>query len=180
MATRKDMLEVRDILREVAERQTKSEERLSRVERAIEKLTEAIDSLRSVIGGLSRSVSYALENEAYRFLPSFLRAKYGIRVKEKFVRTEIRGREVNFLAKAERGGKEIVVVGEAVLRLESLAKAVEKVKQVKELAHEIGEEYGVEAIPILVTHMAKRSVLEAAKEEGVIIVQSFEWIQPEG
>ncbi|MEM7531605.1 MAG: hypothetical protein AAF639_05490, partial [Chloroflexota bacterium] len=43
------------------------------------------ESVRSELGGLSKSLGYALENEAYRVLPAFLEKEYGITVTERFI-----------------------------------------------------------------------------------------------
>ena len=47
-------------------------------------------------------MSYAFENEAYRSLPAVLKEKYGIEVKERIIRAEIGGSEINIFCKAER------------------------------------------------------------------------------
>ena len=94
-------------------------------------------------GGLSRSMAYALENEAYRKLPQYLRTHHQIEVLEKFVRTEIGGEQVNFFAKARQNGAEIVIIGESVLKLDNRG----KLKQLREMNREerakLLESYGV-------------------------------------
>ncbi len=57
--------------------------------------------LRREFGGFTRSYSYAFENEAYRNLLRVLKERYGIEVVERFVRTEIEGEEINFLARGK-------------------------------------------------------------------------------
>ncbi|MBI3958281.1 MAG: hypothetical protein HY328_05680 [Chloroflexi bacterium] len=42
------------------------------------KLIDVVTNLAQEVGGLSRSASYALENEAYRQLPAYLEANHGI------------------------------------------------------------------------------------------------------
>jgi hypothetical protein len=43
-------------------------------------------------------MSYAFENEAFRMLPGVLKEKYGIEVTERFIRKEVKGKEINFLS----------------------------------------------------------------------------------
>ena len=81
-------------------------------------LTDVVSNLAQEVGGLSRSISYALENEAYRQLPAYLEANYGIVLDKRLVRTEIEGEEVDLFALSQRNGTPIVLVGEAKLQLE--------------------------------------------------------------
>ena len=117
-------------------------------------------------------MAYALENEAYRYLPAFLEKRYGFRVEERFVRTFVDGEEINFLARAKVDGEEIYLVGETVLRLMSAA----KFRQLKRKVGLIEEKTGRRVIPFVVTHFAHPRVLERARDTGIIVVQSFEWV----
>lgn len=108
-------------------------------------------------------MAYALENEAYRKLPQYLRTHYQIEVLEKFVRTEIGGEQVNFFAKARQNGAEIVIIGESVLK--QLHKQVTTAQQV----------YQLPVLPLVVTHYARPKLLAKLEREGIIVVQSFAW-----
>ncbi len=170
---------------ELAEAQKKAEGRLTRVEKAVEELAEAqkrteeeirklsigLRMTREQVGGLSRSVAYALENEAYVKLPGYLKEHYGIEITERFIRTEINDREINLFARARKNGEEVTIVGESVLKLDDR----EKLKAVMEKVEAVVDEVEGEVIPIIVTHFAKKKVLEAAKKRGIIVVQSFQW-----
>ncbi|BER91381.1 hypothetical protein M15_01250 [Atrimonas thermophila] len=183
-------------MEELAEAQKRTEQRVEelaeaqkRTEQKVEELTEAqkrteevrtlavgLKRTREDLGGLSRSFSYAFENEAYRMLPKLLEEKYGIRVKEKIIRTDIGNQEVNFLARAEKEGREVYLVGEAKLRLDDGKKRKDVWKELEEKVKAVKEEYGeVEVVPFLVTHFATKGFLRQAKERGIIVVQSFEW-----
>ncbi len=171
---------------ELAQAQMKTEERLDRVEKAIGELAQAqkrtemeiqgltreLKKTRSELGGLASSVGYALENEAFRALPSFLGEKYGIKVVDKLVRAEIGGEEVNLFGRGKRDGREVFIVGEVELKLTSVSKLKQLDKKVEAVYREYGEK---ETVKILITHFAKTHFLERAKERGVIVVQSFEW-----
>ncbi len=170
---------------ELAEAQKKSEERLTKLELTVQELAEAqkqtekelkklargLERTRREVGGLSRSVAYALENEAFRFLPPFLKERFGIEVVDRIVRADIDGNEVNLFCKAKKDGKEFYLVGEATLRLDDPS----KLKQVWENVEVVKNIYGENVIPIVVTHFAKKNVLEIARKSGIIVVQSFEW-----
>jgi hypothetical protein len=64
------------------------------------------------------------------------------------------------------------LVGEAVLKLDSAS----KLKQVWDTVMVVKQKYGVEVLPIIVTHFARPEVLEKAGKAGILVVQSFEWI----
>ncbi|MCD5404888.1 MAG: hypothetical protein LRZ91_00115, partial [Desulfotomaculum sp.] len=135
-------------------------------------LAIGLDRTRREVGGLSRSVAYALENESYRHLPVFLKEKHDIEVTQKIIRTFVDEEEINIFAKARRDGKEVLLVGEAVLKLDDAS----KLKQVWRKVEAVKEEMGGEVVPIIVTHFAKPGVLERAQRAGILVVQSFEWI----
>jgi len=165
-------------LNELAEAQKRTEQRLNelaeaqkRTEEEIRKLTGSLKRTREEVGGLSRTVAYALENEAYRRLPPFLKERHGIDILDRMIRAEIRGEEMNLFARARKDGQEIVLLGEAVLRLDDLSK-LRKVKKKVKLA---SEEFDQEIVPIIVTHFARKKVFEKAREAGFLVVQSFEW-----
>jgi len=170
---------------ELTEAQKRSEERLTRLEKTVEELAEAqkrteeevrklsqgLQVTRHQLGGLSRSVAYALENEAFRRLPAFLKERYGIEVIERLIRTELDGREINIFGKVREDGQEKYLVGESVLKLDDR----EKLRQVWTSVELVKEVYGGEVIPIIITHFARREVVERAEKAGIIVVQSFEW-----
>src|SRR4030043_614136 len=169
--TRENFNRVWKSIEELAEAQ-------KRTEFEITKLTKGLHETRGEIGGLSKSMSYEFENEAFRKLPDFLKEKYGIELKERLIREEIGGKEINIFGRAGKNGTEVLVVGESKLRLDE-----RKDKKVKDVFDELEEkvkavkgEYGeAEAIKILITHYATKGFLKKAKEKGVIVVQSFGW-----
>ena len=197
--TKREFNELKQVVKELADAQKRSEERLSRLETVvaelaeaqkrteqrlnelaeaqkrteeeIRKLTGSLKRTREEVGGLSRTVAYALENEAYRRLPPFLKERHGIDILDRMIRAEIRGEEMNLFARARKDGQEIVLLGEAVLRLDDLSK-LRKVKKKVKLA---SEEFDQEIVPIIVTHFARKKVFEKAREAGFLVVQSFEW-----
>ncbi len=152
------------VVAELAEAQRKTEEQ-------IQKLTIGLIQVRKQVGGLARTMAYALENEAFRRLPALLKERYGLEVVERLIRTEFEGREVNIFGKVKVDGEEKYLVGDAVLKLDDR----EKLKQIWDVVELVKETLGGEVVPIIVTHFAKKDVLERARKAGMIVVQSFEW-----
>jgi len=173
-----------DTVQRLAEAQVRTEERLNRLEDTVQRLAEAQRRteeelrklatshrrLRQEVGGISRSIAYALENEAFRRLPDFLKT-LGITVTERMVRAEVAGEEINIFARARRDGEEVLIVGEAVLRFDDAA----KLRQLKRKAAIVEAEMGQRVLPLVVTHFARGRVLERAQKAGVLVVQSFQW-----
>ncbi len=180
--------------KELVEAQKGSEHRLSRLETVIVELAEAqketqqemrtltkrLGETNSTLGGLGQSVAYALENDAYRALPGLLKEKYGIEVTERFVRTHIRGEEVNLFGRGRRNDQDILIVGEAKSRLDERRKKKRGQKKIfEQLADKVEAvetEYPeVEIVQVIITHYARPKALKQAQNRGIIVAQSFEW-----
>jgi len=171
---------------ELAEAQGRTEQRLNSLAQRVEELAEAqkrteeeikrlargLASTRAELGGLARSVSYSLENEAYRALPSYLKRHYGIEVVERFIRTEIDGEEIDIFAKAKMDGRDVLIVGETELKLSSVGKLKRLDKKVLVVKEKFAKK---EIVKLFVTHYARPQIKKKAEERGIIIVQSFEW-----
>jgi hypothetical protein len=193
-----DFNELKGIVRDLAEAQKRTDERLGILAQRMEELAEAqkrtearvgelasdvrvlTAGLRAEMDGLSRSVSYALENEAYRALPAFLKARYGLELTQRLVRTEVLGEEINFFAKARRDGQDVTIVGETKLRLDERRAEGRGAEQVLETLERkiavVQRAYpGETVVPLLVTHFARPSFLQEAQDRGILVVQSFEW-----
>ena len=151
-----------------------------RTEAEVEKLTFAVGDIRSEIGGMSRSMSYALENEAYRALPAFLLENHGIEVTERLIRTSVNDEEINFLGRASRDGRPVLIVGESKQRLDerrSSKREEDRIfSQLEAKAEVVRAAYPDEEITmLLITHYARPEFLRTAAARGIVVVQSFEW-----
>jgi hypothetical protein len=168
---------------ELTEAQKKTEEEVRELTRQVRALTEEMREIkmelrdvRRELGGLGKSFSYSLENEAFRMLPKFLKEKYSIEIEEKFIRKEIGGKEINIFGFGKKDGKSIVVIGEARSRIDTKEKIEEVLQDVEEKEKVVAEEYkGFDIVKIVITHFASNLSLELANQRGVIIIQSFEW-----
>jgi hypothetical protein len=142
----------------------------------VNKLAEAMHELRNEVGGLARTFGYAFENEAYRLLPAALKKMYGIEVKEKIIRAEVGGKEINIFCRADREGRDVLVVGEAKARLDDRRVKRDVFEELKDKVEAVLSEYGqAEIVQVLITNYATKGFLQQAKERGIIVVQSFEW-----
>jgi hypothetical protein len=169
---------------ELAEAQKRTEQRVEelaeaqkRTEEEIRILASGQREIRAELGGLSRTMSYAFENEAFRMLPSLLKERFNIELSQRLIREEIRGKEINIFGRGRRDGEEILIIGEAKLRLDERRENIEEIfHELEEKEKAAKEEYGEkETFKILVTHFATRGSLRRAAERGILVVQSFEW-----
>lgn len=169
---------------ELAEAQRQTDQRLAELAEAqkhtegqLRDLVSVVRGLAAELGGLSRSVSYSLENEAYRALPSLIKQRFGLEVEQRFIRTEINGEEINLFGWARRNGQRVLIVGEAKLQLD--VRWDERQSVLDQLARKVEAVRAVypdqEIIPILVTHYARPVFIQAAEARGVKVFQSFEW-----
>ncbi len=175
-----DFNELKEIVRDLAQAQTRTELRMEELAQAQTRTELEMRRLAQEMGGLSRSIGYSLENEAYRHLPAYLQSRQGIVLEERLVRTEINGEEVNIFALGRRNGTPIVLVGETKLQLDkrrgnrdALESALTQLERKVDAVKQLHPERGV--VRLLVTHYARQVVLEEARKRDVIIVQSFEW-----
>ncbi len=177
-------------LAELAQAQARTEERVGRLEQALAELAKAqarterrLDRLigehaetRKQLGGISTTVGYRLEDEAFKALPALLERDFGIQLLERLRRKYVRDDEgemleVNILGRARRDGREVLIVGEAKSQLSK--KGVDeflrrKLGRLKKAAPEL--------FPILVTYMTTSAEVEDyAKGKGVTLYFSFDF-----
>lgn len=165
---------------ELTEAQRRTDERMVEMTEEIRHLARGLSETRRDVGGIAHSVGYALENEAYRMLPGFLQRVHGITLTERFIRTEIGGVEVNLFGHGMQNGQPITLVGEVKTRLDDRRRerGTTVFDELDERVHAVRTEMGAERIrivPVLVTHFATREMQRQASEQGVLVVQTFEW-----
>ncbi|MBF0344273.1 MAG: hypothetical protein HQL06_08580 [Nitrospirae bacterium] len=165
---------------EVRQLRTELNTRIDTTNAEVRQVRKEMKLTRSELGGISKSMSYALENEAYRLLPKLLKDKYNIEVTDRFVRVEIQGEEINIFAKALKDGKPVLIVGEAKLRLQVKTGRGQTGDDVfKQLTNKIKaamtEYTDMEVVSLLVTHYVTANFLKKAAENEIIVVQSFQW-----
>ena len=178
LAQAQDRTEVR--MEELAQAQERTEAAVQKTEAAVQKLVLGLTETRREVGELSRSMSYALENEAYRCLPAFLNEQHGIEMTERLVRTDIGEEEINFFGHAMRNDEPVIIVGETKLRLDERRRAGREedyiLDQLERKLDAVRDAYPEAAlVPLLVTHYARTAFARQAEGRGILLVQSFEW-----
>jgi hypothetical protein len=197
--TREDFTELKDIVRDLAEAQKRTEIRVEELAReqkelakamkgtqeeiktlaiTVDKLARGLDYTRRDLGGVTSTLGFMLENEAYRVLPGILKNRYGIEVKERFLRKGVRSfgiedeGDINIFGRGidKKDGKDVVIIGEAKSQLgrDDIDELLDMVMKLKGVIRG-------EIFLIAVTHYGRESVIKYAKEKGVEVIQSFEW-----
>ncbi|MBU1261789.1 hypothetical protein KKG61_01200 [bacterium] len=202
--TREDFTELKDIVKEIAREQREltiaqkeTQKEMKEAQKEIKSLALAIKDTkeelkgdikelrrdlnytRKDLGGVTSTLGFMLENEAYRILPKLLKDRYKIEVKERFLRRSIRSfgieaeGEVNVFSHGlqQDTGKKVVIIGEAKSQLgkDDIDDLLDTVAKLKDIEKEQGR------FLLVVTHYTKETVVEYAKEKGVEVIQSFEW-----
>ena len=170
-------------MEELAQAQGRTEKAVEQLARGMEEFRQEMGEfrqgllgVRQELGGLSQTVGYALENEAYRGLPAYLLRAHGVRVTERFVRTEIDGEEINFLAHGQGAdGTAVLIVGEGKGRLDERRSGGESATQVlaalqRKVAAASRAHPGGEIVPLLVSVLpAPTSIVPAPRNVPVLV-----------
>jgi predicted RNase H-like nuclease (RuvC/YqgF family) len=171
------------VVTELVEAQKRTDERIAelteaqkRTEEEIRRLTRSLEETREQLGGLSDTVGYTLENQAFLALPKLLKRDYGIVVKGRLKRGYMKdgkGRrvEVNILGEGMKNGKKFVLIGESKVRLSKRA-----INEFIERRVKAFEGVFKNLFPILVTHMiSEPDAEEYAKEKGIALYYSYDF-----
>ncbi len=181
--TKEEFNELKEIVREQGENLKVLTQRVDQLTEDVRRLTgemgrmkEEMREIRKQVGGLSITVGYTLENQAFKGLPELLKRDYGLEVVEPLRRTFVRdekGREleVNIYGTARRNGEKLVILGEAKAQLSKNDVDRFLRRKVKPLERVFPERFLV-----LVTHMVTSSeVEEYARKKGVALYYSYQF-----
>jgi lipid II:glycine glycyltransferase (peptidoglycan interpeptide bridge formation enzyme) len=167
---------------ELAQAQKRTEQRVEELaqaqketERELKELAKGLKETRQMVGNLSDTVGYTLEDRAIKSLPDYLKQNHGIEVKGRLVRKFIKynGKydELNIFGEGKRKGKKVYILGEAKSRLSK--KNVDKfLKLIKRLEkHKIITQ---NSFVFMVTYSATPESEEYARDRGIEIIWSYE------
>lgn len=142
-----------------------------------EELIQKIDASNAVVGGISATIGYGLEDKAYQSLPGLLQRDFGITMEGPLYRRFVKdntGQDigVNIFCAATQAGKQIHIVGEVKSQL-SKTKIDEFIrKKLKRL----GGVYP-DLFPIVITHMiSSADVADYAEGQGIHLYYSYQFV----
>lgn len=148
----------------------------------IESLEEIFEDMQRKLKGVSQYIKeledvmvFQLEDRAYISLPKLLESDFGVRLKERLVRRYIKTNkgetmEINIIAKGEKDGKDVYIIGEAKANL-SMRHVVDFIDRLEDLK----ETFQMDIISIMVTYMAEPEVKEFAKSKGIKVYYSYDF-----
>jgi hypothetical protein len=176
--TKEDFTELKNIVKEIAEEQRKLAKEQKEAQKEIRILALTMKDTRRDLGGVTSTLGFMLENEAYRVLPGILKDRYGIEVKERFLRQSIRSLgikdegEINIFSRGvyKDKGTEVVIIGESKSQL-----GRDDIDDLLELSAKLNLIDKGEKFLLAITHYARETVIKYAREKGVEVIQSFEW-----
>jgi len=163
-------------VRTLAEGQRLLFEAQARTERQLAKLAAEHSETRSQLGGLSSTVGYTLENEAYKALPGLLARDHGLIVEGRLKRGYLKARdgrslEINILGRGRRNGEEVIILGESKTRLSK-----NNIDQFLNRKLKLLPDLGAPVFLILVTHMISEADAEDyAREQGAVVYYSYDF-----
>ncbi|MEJ5300486.1 MAG: hypothetical protein WHS38_05795 [Thermodesulforhabdaceae bacterium] len=181
--TRREFNELKEIVRDLAEAQKKTEQRLNELAEAQKKTEEELKKLigehrktREEVGKLSHSIGYILEDRAFVHLPRLLKRDEGIEVdaeglKRDFVEiTPGRYEEVNILGKGYKGDKPVWIIAECKTQFKK--RDVEDF--LKKLAR-IERFFPGDRILIAVTYQTPPQIQQLLREKGIRLYFSYQF-----
>ncbi len=156
-------------LTELATAQKETEKAIKELATSHKELKIEHAKTRTELGGLSETVGFNLENEAYKFLPALLKKDFGLRLKGNLLRKFVpdsKGEpiELDIIGEATQNTTQFMIVGEAKSQL-SKSKVDEFIR--KKLRRLQGV-FAAEVFPIMVTHMiSENDVPDYAQKRGI-------------
>ncbi len=169
--------ELAEAQKEMVVAQTKLAEAQKGAEKSLKQLADEHKETRRQLGGLSMTVGYRLEDEAYRALPGLLHRDHGITISGAIHRRYVKDNrdkdiEINIIGDGKQKGKKITIVGESKSQLSK--KDIDRY-----ISNKLNRLEGVfpRLFPVLVTYMTSQPDTEAyAREKGVALYFSYDFI----
>ena len=162
-------------VQELAEAQKRTEEEIKKLTTAIQTIEKEQTKIKAELGGLSHTVGYRLEDEAFKALPALLKQDFGITIKGRLKRDFIeigpeKYIEVNIWGEGKKNGKEYTIIGEAKsqLKKKDIDEFLKKLEVIKRYIPK-------KQFPILVTYIAHPQVQRYAKEKNIKLYFSYEF-----
>jgi len=161
---------------ELVEVQKKSEIVARELAEAQRKTEDKMEKTRQEVGGMSHSIGFSLENQAFKYLPSVLKRDKNIEVKGRLLRKyyvyfdgteeqiDVYGEGIN------KDGNKIYIIGEGKSQL-GKKDIIKFLKKIERLKKEIKEEI----FPLMLTHIVTPEVERFLEEKNISCYFSYEF-----
>ncbi|NOX38788.1 MAG: hypothetical protein GXO78_14755 [Calditrichaeota bacterium] len=167
-------------LNQLAQAQQKTEERLEQLaeaqrktEETIRKLTRRVDDIAEQLGGISNTIGYRLEDQAYKPLKQILEKEYRISVdrlyRKNLVYSPKKYDEINIYGEGQRNGNRVFVIGECKAQF-----GVRDVNRFLKLLERLKSRLEGEIFPITLAYQYHPVAEEILKQKGIRVFWSYE------
>ncbi|MDI6810250.1 MAG: hypothetical protein QMD80_00970 [archaeon] len=179
--TREDFDELRGVVKELAQAQSRTEERMGRLEEAVERLAQAqarteeeVRNLAQQVGKLSENIGFSLEDIAKVVLPGYLERHFNIHIDElerRFFVVDSEEIEMNIYGEGKKNGKKVVILGEVKSRI--YEREVEGfIQEVSKLLPVLKGKGGV--FKVMFGYLIHPSAAKLGEAQEVILVASYQ------
>jgi hypothetical protein len=142
----------------------------ARTEEAVKELARVGKETRQAVAALADNVGFGLEELAALVLPDVLRQRRGVsvaRFRRRFFTTAQGEEEIDLFGEADRGGEQVVVVGEVKSRIyraevEHFARRVERIR----------DQIDRPLVPVMFGFVVHPSAVAPAEAAGILLVAS--------
>ncbi len=179
--TKKEFNELKDIVKELAEAQKRTEEKVKelaeaqkRTEAELKNLISEHRKTREQVGGLAHTVGYVLEDRAYRGLPELLMKDFRVEITEALKRDYVeikpgRYEEINIIGRGKIDGRGVWIIGDCKTQLKKrdIDRFLKLLRDLKDISQE-------DIIIIAVTYQASPQVRKYANSKGIKIYFSYQ------
>jgi len=147
--TKDDFKELKEVVRELAEAQKRTEEEIAKLVRRMDAFEKRLEAVEDRLEGISNSIGYSLENTAYKGLPRVLAERYGVEVEGQLVRRYVsvgaKEIQINIYGYARKNGRRLLVLGECKVR-----PSKREIGRFEKYARRIAEQEGKEVFLVFV------------------------------
>ena len=139
-------------------------------------LSRGLKETREMVGGLSDTVGYSLEDRIFPYLKEFARREYGIKVdvldRRNIIYPDGKFDEINIYAEGKRNGKKAYLVGECKAR-----PGKREIKKFAQSLERIESHFGSEVEAFLVGYYFSPQIERYLKEKypRIRVMKSFEF-----
>ncbi|OGF61538.1 MAG: hypothetical protein A2Y62_01790 [Candidatus Fischerbacteria bacterium RBG_13_37_8] len=175
---------------QLAEAQNKTEAALLSLEKIIEQLAEAQrkteielsllskdhKDVKKMVGGMSNTIGYDLENIAYKSLPFLLKRDFNLEIKGNLIRKNLKYPdnsydEINIFGSGIIGEQEVYIIGECKSQLGK--KHIDKFfKLLQRIENKLGYK---NILYFIVTHFADPAIEDYVKAKNIKVYYSYEF-----
>ncbi len=184
--TKKEFNELKEIVRELAEAQKRTEQRLEelaeaqkRTEQRVDRLAQSVELLSTEmrhlarqVGALAENIGFGLEDIAHVVLPGYLYRHLGIEMGEferRFLPVDGEEVEINLYAEGTMGGEKVTILGEVKSRIYA-----REVENFQNILNKVLPTIKGKVVKVMFGYFFRPEASELARKNDIIPVVSYQ------